>query len=133
MATYSADAVALLYYLLDALPPAADTAFRRAESGIDVIRAPDVQVAEVLNQIARGGVVAGLELQGAPSDALRLLVADGPVGIDPIDTHELAVYGSIADQFSMHDGLLVATHRVRGGEAIITNDAAFDALDTVWD
>lgn len=133
MATYLIDAVGMLRYLVDALPGAADGAMRRAEEGIDVVRTPDVQLAEVLYQVARSGVVAEVDLQRTPNEALRRLVTDGPVEIAPVDEHVLAVYGAIADQYSMRDGLLVACHRVSGEAAILTNDAAFDHLPTEWD
>lgn len=122
----------MLRYLVDALPPAADAAYERAEAGIDVIRAPDVQLAEVLYQIARGGVVAEVELRGSPPNALSALVEEGPVDVAAIGVEELGAYGSIADQYSMHDGLLVASHRVNGTDAIISKDQAFAGLETVW-
>lgn len=132
MATYLTDAVAMLRYLVDALPAGADEAFGRAEEGIDVIRAPDVQLAEVLYQVARGRTVAEVKLRGTPNEALRGLVTEGPIDVASIDEHVLAVYGSIADQYTMHDGLLVATHRVRGTDRIISKDEAFGDLETVW-
>lgn len=123
----------MLRYLVDALPPAADAAYERAEAGIDVIRAPDVQLADVLYQIARGGVVAEVELRGSPTNALSALVDEGPVDLAAIGVEEMGAYGSIADQYSIHDGLLVASHRVSGTDAIISKDQAFAGLETVWD
>lgn len=64
MAAYMIDAVALLRYLVDELPAGANEVFDRAERGIDILRAPDVQVAEALYQVSNVGVVAGIELQG---------------------------------------------------------------------
>jgi hypothetical protein len=32
----------------------------------------------------------------------------------------------------MHDALLIANHRVRGTEAIVTKDSAFVGEPTVW-
>lgn len=123
----------MLWYLVDALPASADEAYSRAEAGIDVIRAPDVQIAGVLYQISRGGVVAGVELQGPPTNALAGLVDDGPIDVAVISEPELGAYGSFADQYSMHDGLLVANHRVSGTDAIISTDEAFTGLETVWE
>lgn len=133
MATYVVDAVALLRYLVDELPDAADEVFTRAEQGIDVLRAPDVQVAEALYQVAHGGEVAGVELQGAPRETLRRLVTNGPVEIASIGEHELAVYASEIERYSMHDGLLAATHRVQNTKAIVSSDSAFGAENIVWD
>lgn len=133
MSTYTTDAVAMLRYLVDALPHGADEAYARAEAGIDVIWAPDVQLAEVLYQIARGGVVAGVELRGSPTNALSGLIDEGPVDVATIGVQELGAYGSIADQYSMNDGLLVASHRASGTDAIISKDQAFAGLETVWE
>ncbi|MFB6171070.1 MAG: hypothetical protein ABEJ23_00950 [Haloarculaceae archaeon] len=132
MVRYMADAVAMLRYLVDELPTGADEIFTRAEDGIDVILSPDVQLAEVLYQVSRGGVVAGVELQGNPNETLRRLVTNGPVDVASIGEHELAVFASEIALYSMHDGLLVATHRVQGTEAVVTKDEDFSGEETVW-
>jgi predicted nucleic acid-binding protein len=132
MATYLVDAVALLRYLVDELPDGADEVFTRGEQGVDVLRAPDVQVAEVLYQVANGGVVAGVDLQGTPDETFRRLVTNGPVDVAGIGELELRVYASEIGLYSMHDGLLAATNRVQDTDAVITNDDAFADLDTVW-
>lgn len=132
MATYLLDAVALLRYLVDKLPDKADEVFFRAEQGVDVLQAPDVQVAEVLYQVANGGVVAGIQLQDDPQETLRRLVTNGPVGVTSIGERELAVFASEIDLYSMHDGLLAAAHRVQNTKAIVTNDEAFAKEETVW-
>lgn len=132
MAVYMADAVALLRYLVDELPDAADEVFKRAERGVDVLRAPDIQIAEALYQVEKGDRVAGIPLQGDPRDTLRRLVTNGPVDIASIGEHELAVFASEIDLYSMHDGLLAATHRVQNTKAIVTKDKAFAGEETVW-
>ena len=133
MATYMVDAVALLRYLVDELPDAADEVFTRAEQGIDVLRAPDVQAAEALYQVENGAVIAGVKLQGDPRETLSRLVTNGPVEIASIGEHELSVFASEIDLYTMHDGLLTATHRVQNTKAIVSNDSAFASEDTVWD
>jgi hypothetical protein len=45
---------------------------------------------------------------------------------------DLAAYGSLIDHHTMHDALLIANHRVRGTEAIVTKDSAFVGEPTVW-
>lgn len=134
MATYVADAIAMLRYLVDELPPAADEVFERTERGVDLLLAPDVQIGEVLYQISRNDVVAGVELRGTPNEALRRLATDGPVDVASLGEHELAVYAGLADVRSMHDGLLLAVHRVHGTDAIISKDETFRTADveTVW-
>ncbi len=119
-------------YLVDQLPPAADEAFERAEQGIDMIEAPTVTVSEAIWTAVNKGKIAGVEVNTTPNAVLRGLVNDGPVQIAPTDDQDLAVYGSLIDHHTMHDALLIANHRVRGTEAIITRDGAFSTEKTVW-
>lgn len=135
MTAYTADAVAMLRYLVDRLPPAADEVFTRAEQGIDSIEAPDVALAEVLTALSgEGATVAGITLQLHPPETLRRLVTNGPVDVATIDEHVLAVFASEVDLYTMHDGLIAATHTVHDTTAIISKDGAFDdaGLETVW-
>jgi predicted nucleic acid-binding protein len=129
---YTVDGVAMARYLVDQLPPATDEVFERAEQGVDVIEAPTVAVSEAIWTAVDKGKIAGVEVDTTPNAVLRGLVNDGPVQIAPADEQDLAVYGSLVDHHSLHDALLVANHRVRGTEAIVTNDQEFAAEDTVW-
>lgn len=136
MTAYTADAVAMMRYLAGVLPGPAREIFDRAERGIDAVEAPDVALAEVLTLVGGDGVeVAGERIGMNPNEALRRLVVNGPVSVASIGEHELAVFASEVDLYTMHDGLIAATHRVHGTEAIVSKDEAFrDAgLDTVWD
>lgn len=78
-----------------------------------------------------GTCVAGCS-QKTPNAVLRGLVHEGPIQIAPADEQDLAVYGSLIDHHTLHDALIIANHRVRGTEAIITNDEEFAAETTVW-
>jgi len=60
------------------------------------------------------------------------LVNDGPIQIASAGEQDLAVYGSLIDHHSLHDALIIANHRVRGTEAIITKDREFGNETTVW-
>lgn len=135
MTVYTADAVAMLRYLVDQLPERANDLFTRAEQGIDSIEAPDIAMAEVLTAVGGSSEVASITLEMAPQQALRELVTNGPLEIATIGEHELAVYASEVERYSMHDGLIVATHRVHGTDAIITKDSTFRdrGVETVWD
>jgi predicted nucleic acid-binding protein len=119
-------------YLVDQLPPAADDVFERAERGIDVIEAPTVTVSEAIWTAVNKNTIAGITVETTPNAVLRGLVNDGPVRIAPTDDQDLAVYGSLIDHHTLHDALLIANHRVRGTEAIITNDENFTSEETVW-
>ncbi|ELZ45372.1 hypothetical protein C465_13975 [Halorubrum distributum JCM 9100] len=132
MTRYTVDGVAMARYLVDSLPPAADDVFERAERGVDIVEAPTVAVSEAIWTAVNKGSIAGVEVDTTPNAVLRGLVTDGPVRIAPSDDHDLAVYGSLIDQYTLHDALLIANHRVRGTEAIVTNDEKFVTESTVW-
>ena len=134
MRTYTADAVALLIYLVDALPQQADHVFAEAEAGEAVVQAPSTALSEVLYSVSRDKDVRGVTLAGTPEDARQALLANGPVSIAPVDNEGFVEYGQVVDEFNIHDALVVASHRARGTEAIITSDGVIgDAdIDTVW-
>lgn len=129
---YTADGVAMARYLVDRLPPAADDLFKRAEQGINVIEAPTIAVSEAIWTAVKKGKIAGVEVETTPNAVLRGLVNDGPIQIAAADQQDLAVYGSLIDHHTLHDAMIVANHRVRGTEAIITNDGEFAGEETVW-
>jgi AbrB family looped-hinge helix DNA binding protein len=134
MPTYTADAVALLTYLVDALPARADQLFAKAEAGETVLRAPSTALAEVLYSVSRDKDLRGVTLTGTPEDARQALVGNGPVSIAPVANEELIIYAGLASEFSLHDGLIVASHRARETDAIITTDEQLSetGIETVW-
>jgi len=79
MAAYTADAVSLLVYLVDALPQEADQVFAEAEAGETVIKTPSTAIAEVLYSVSRDKDIRGISLTGTPEDARLVLVGNGPV------------------------------------------------------
>lgn len=134
MATYTADAVALLVYLVDSLPAEANRVFAEAEAGETVIQAPSTALAEVLYSVSRDKDVRGVTLTGTPEDTRQALVGNGPVSAAPIDDAELTEYAHVVDDFSIHDGLIVASHRARDTDAIITTDGIINdaGYETLW-
>ena len=52
----------------------------------------------------------GVALTGTSEKARQALV--GPISVAPIDDVETAGYAQIVDEFSIHDGMIVASHRV---------------------
>lgn len=132
MSRYTADGVAMARYLVDRLPPAVDEIFERAEQGADVIEAPTVAVSETIWTAAKKGTIAGVAVETTPNAVLRGLVTDGPIQLSTAGEQDLAVYGSLIDHHSLHDALIIANHRVRGTEAILTKDDEFGAETTVW-
>jgi predicted nucleic acid-binding protein len=119
-------------YLVDQLPPAADEVFERAEQGVDVIEAPTIAVSEAIWTAVNKKEIADIKVDTTPNAVLRGLVNDGPVQVASADEQDLAVCGSLIDYHTMHDPLLIANHRVRGTEAILTNDQEFGNETTVW-
>lgn len=135
MTVYTADAVALLSYLVDALPQTADRIFVEAEAGKTVVQAPSTALAEVLYSVSRDKTVRGVTLTGTPEDARQALIGYGPISVAPVDNAELVEYAQIADTLSIHDGLIVASHRVQDTDAIVTTDGSIrDAgYETIWE
>lgn len=134
MAAYTADAVALLVYLVDGLPDAADRTFAEAEAGESVIQAPSTALAEVFYAVSRDRDVRGIQLVGSPEEARQALLANGPVSLAPVADQELAEYVQMVDEFNIHDGLIVASHAANETDAVITSDGVIrDAgVATIW-
>lgn len=135
MATYTADAVALLVYLVDALPERADLVFAEAEAGETMIQAPSTALAETLYAVSRDKDVRGISLSGTPETAREALVGSGPISVAPVDNAALAEYAEVVDAFSIHDGLVVASHRAEGTDAVLTSDGVIEdaGYETCWD
>lgn len=135
MDTYTADAVSLLVYLVDGLPRGADRVFAAAEAGEAVIQAPSTALAETLYAVSRGKNVRGVTLTATPEEARRALVEEGPVTVASIGSAELAEYGRLVDDFSIHDGLVVASHLAQNTTAILTSDGVITDTDypVVWE
>jgi hypothetical protein len=131
---YTADAVALLVYLVDALPRRADQLFAEAEAGETVLEAPSTALAEALYSVSRDKDVRGVTLSVSPEDARQALVSNGPIAVADMGDEEIAEYTQVINEFSIHDGLVVASHRVAGTEAVITTDGVIDeaGVDAVW-
>lgn len=134
MARYTADAVALLVYLVDALPEHADQVFAEAEAGETVIQAPSTAVSEVLYSVSQDKDVRGVTLTGTPEDARQALLVNGPVSVAPVGDPELVEYTQVVNEFSIHDALIVASHRANETDAIITTDGVLGdtGIETIW-
>jgi hypothetical protein len=135
MAAYTADAVSLLVYLVDALPQEADQVFAEAEAGETVIKTSSTAIAEVLYSVSRDKDIRGISLTGTPEDARQALVGNGPISVAPVGNAELAEYAQLLDEFSIHDGLIVASHRAQETDAILTTDGVISnaGYKTIWD
>ena len=54
---------------------------------------------------------------------------NGPVSVASVDDAELIECAQVESQFSIHDGLIVATHRSQGADATITIDGVIPDAD----
>lgn len=135
VARYTADAVALLVYLVDSLPNRADRVFADAEAGESVIQAPSTALAEVIYAVSRDKDVRGIQLVGSSEEARQALLANGPVSVAPVTERELTEYVRVVDALNIHDGLIVASHNANDTEAVITSDSAIkDAgVTAIWE
>lgn len=134
MATYTADAVSLLAYLVDALPQRANRVFARAEAGETVVRAPSTALAEVMYSVSRDKDVRGVTLSGTPEEARQALVGNGPVSVAPVGDEELVEYAEIVSEFTIHDAMIVASHLAQDSDAVLTTDGVVSdaGFETVW-
>jgi len=134
---YVVDSMGYLRYLVDSLPEKASTIFDRAEAGLDVLYAPDVVIGETLYEVAFGGEVAGVPLQGNPNDVYRRTVTNGPIDVVALDEHAMAIYASLAEFYEaeLHDGLIHAAHQTLDTEAVISDDSHLrqNEVELVWD
>ncbi len=134
MKTYTADAVSLLAYLVDALPPRTDRIFAAAEASETVIQTPSTALGETLYSVSRDKDVRGVTLSGTPDEALRALLTNGPVSLTPFEETDITEYARVIEQFSIHDAFVVASHRARETDAILTTDTVIreSGIETVW-
>lgn len=132
MTRYTVDGVAMARYLVDKLPTDSDKIFSRAENGVDVVEAPAVTVSETIWTAVNKSKIAGVEVDTRAKPVLYGLVDNGPVQVVSTDKRNLEICGSLIDHHTLHDALLVANHRVRETEAIVTADEAFVGEDTIW-
>ena len=134
MVRYTVDAVALLVYLVDALPRRADQLFAEAEAGETDVEAPSTALAEVLYSVSRDKDVRGVALSVSSEKARQALVSNGSIAVADMGDEEIAECTQVVNEFSIHDGLVVASHRVADTEAVITTDGVIDkaGVDTVW-
>lgn len=135
MNRYTADTNALLAYLVDVLPESADEVFARAERGTAVVEAPEVVFGEVFYRLRRGTDVSGVDLDLTPAEGWRSLHVDGPATVASGDAASTAELVDCVGTESLHDAMVVASHRARGTDAIVTRDPDLgDRRDvtTVW-
>jgi predicted nucleic acid-binding protein len=91
-----------------------------------------VTISEAIWTAVNKETIAGVAVDTTLNAVLRGLVNDGPVQVAPTDAQDLAVYGSLIDHHTLHDALLIANHRVRGTDALISADSEFTSESVIW-
>jgi len=136
MDTYTVDASAVLVYLVDALPPAADDIFSRAEAGEAVLELPAMAAVETLYRAAKGVNVRGSTLSVDPADLHAGFDTFLPVTVVDDRDSLLNAVVPLMDPFpnQMHDAMILASHRDRDTDAVVTADSTWTAhTETIWD
>jgi predicted nucleic acid-binding protein len=136
METYTVDANAVLVYLVDALPTGADRLFGRAETGEVRLELPTIAAIETVYQAQKGVTVRGQRLAADAADVVDALDRQLPLTVVADDETLLREVVSLLDPFprQIHDATIVASHRARDTDAIVTADERMaDVARTVWD
>jgi predicted nucleic acid-binding protein len=135
MDSYTVDANALLGYLVDAVPTAASELFDQAERGDVVLELPTIAATETVYMAAKGVTVRGTTVSTAPADVADALDRFLPVTVVADDRSTLREVIPLLDPFpsQIHDAMIVASHRVRDTEAVVTADTQIASeAPTVW-
>ncbi|MFB6179105.1 MAG: type II toxin-antitoxin system VapC family toxin [Halorientalis sp.] len=134
MERYTTDAVGFIRYLIDELGPASDELFSKAEQGDLVIELPMIAASETLYRIQRGHPAKGVELPGTAEDVVLGLRSFLPVTLVETTVDDLEHVAVARGTFSLHDAMIVASHRTRDTQAVITTDTTIDdeGIPVVW-
>jgi predicted nucleic acid-binding protein len=133
MERYTLDAVGLLRYAVGRLPEAVVELFKRAGAGDCVIEIPAIAVVEAIYKFDKRDSVAGVELTRPATDVPDLVAHEMPVTVVEHGIEDIRVLAGIIDEYTIHDAMIVASHRVGETEAIITTDENIShRVPTVW-
>jgi predicted nucleic acid-binding protein len=132
---YTADSVAILGYLAEALPSKVDDIFRRAEDERAKLIIPSIALGETIFTLLRGRKVFGL---GVPPEKLSLF-------LDTLESTQAMVLADLdargwklvmkTDLPELHDRMIVAAHLRSNSKAILTDDeeiASLPDVKVVW-
>jgi hypothetical protein len=134
MERYTTDAVGFIRYLVDELGPESDALFADAEDGNVVIELPTIAATETVYRIQKGHPAKGVELPGTAEDVVAGLRSFLPVTLVETTAADLEHVAVSRGTFSLHDAMVVASHRTRETEAVITTDTTMDdeGVPVVW-
>ena len=132
---YTADSVAILGYLAEALPPKVDAIFRRVEDEKAALVIPTIALGETLFTLLKGRQVFGV---GVPLEKLSLF-------LDTLESTQDMVLADLdikgwklvmkIELPELHDRMIVATHLRSNSRAILTDDeeiATWSGVKAIW-
>jgi hypothetical protein len=135
MDRYTTDAVGFLLYLIDDLGAEAEVCYRRAERNDCVIELPTIAVVETLYRVGKNHDLRGQALTGTPEEVVQGLEAFLPVAVVECRLEEIRLIPDLVADLSIHDAMIVASHRARETEGVITTGTEIGDLGVpvVWD
>jgi len=135
MNRYTTDAVGFVRYLVNELGKEADRIYSRAERGEVVVELPGIAASETLYRIQKGHPANGVSLPGTAEDVVAGIRNFLPVTLVETTVEDLDLVASSRGSLSLHDAMIVASHRTRETEAVITTDTDIDeyGATVVWD
>jgi predicted nucleic acid-binding protein len=135
MNRYTTDAVGFVRYLVDELGEGADRLYSQAERGEVIIELPGIAAAETLYRIQKGHPAKGVDLPGKAEEVATGIRNFLPVTLVETTVDDLDLIATDRGNLSLHDAMIVASHRTRETEAVITTDTDIDdhGAAVVWD
>jgi len=135
MRLFTADAVAVLSYLADKLPPKSNEIFKQAENELVRIQVPGIAVGEVIYTILKGKEVFGVSVPLKKiSVLLDVLEASKNMFIVNLSINGWRKVIEI-DLPDLHDRMIVATHLTTDSQALLTDDDEIGELkgvEVIW-
>jgi predicted nucleic acid-binding protein len=135
MKHYTTDAVGFIRYLVDELGSEAERLYSQAERGEIIMEFPAIAASESLYRIQKGHPAKGTTLPGTAEDVVAGIRSYLPVTVVETTLDDLDHVAVSRGTFSLHDAMIVASHRTRNTEALVTTDTNIDdeGVTVVWD
>jgi predicted nucleic acid-binding protein len=133
--TYTVDAIALLCYLADKLPPRADKIFKRAEDEEAILVVPSIILGEAIFTLLKGRAVFGVKIPLEKlTTFLEVLETSRTVRLNDLTVSGWKLITTI-DLPELHDRIVVSTYLTSNSAAILTDDEEIQSLPnvkTIW-
>lgn len=135
MKHYTTDAVGFIRYLVSELGSEASQLYSQAEQGEVIMELPAIAAAEALYRIQKGHPAQGVSLPGTAEDVMAGIRSFLPVTVVETTLADLDHVAVSRGTYSLHDAMIVASHRTRDTEALVTTDINIQDEDitVVWD